>query len=480
LNGLLLLWLACAEAPVPTAEVPPAAQGGDLVLLISWDTTRADALGAYGDVSAWGADLDPELRPVPQTPQADRLAQRGVRFRWALSHAPTTLNAHASIFTGEDPHVHGVPRNGEPLSGALPVLAERFAAAGWDTISVVGSTALEARMGLNRGFGVYDDQVSTAVRHRVEDAAPVVVSRTLRALDARPDPAKPLFLFVHFYDAHSPWTSAPADLRESFLPVGHGSDLDGGSESLKRLIKRAHEGRLAVEDRRVARGQYLAEVAHQDLGLGALLVALEARGYGPNRLVMLTADHGETLEEIPASAYGHSTDVNLGVIHVPLIVQGTGRFSTPPGVVIDRVARLSDLGTTLLTVAGIPGGLGAGQDLSLLWRQPEAMPPPPPHFAEATKPRLEWTAGVWPNLQLHRAVVDGGHMATRAAISRQAPALFTLAPGQPPADEPARLAQMVDLLATWDATTPGGGATPMTQATREGLEALGYLDKTQP
>ena len=445
-------------------------------MLVSWDTTRADALGAYADISVWGVDLDPAQRPTAQTPQADSLAKEGVRFRWALSHAPTTLNAHASLFTGHDPHVHGVPRNGEPLGTGLPVLAERFKAAGWETLAVVGSSALEARMGLNRGFDGYDDKVATQVRHRVEDPAPVVVARALAAVDARPDPTIPLFLFVHFYDAHSPWTSAPPVLQAELLPADHGSDVDGGADSLHRLIKRAHGGRLADEDRRVARALYLAEVANQDVGLGTLLKGLEARGHDSNRLVVLTADHGETLEEVPANAYGHSKDVNLGAIHVPLIVHGLGRFRTPPGIVIDRVARLSDVGATMLSMAGIDGGLGTGQDLSPLWRQPEAMPPAPPHFAEATKPRLEWKEGQWPNLELHRAVVMDGHMATRAPILNQAPALFVLAPGQPKVTDSSRLSQMVDALTAWDEVSPTGGSTPMTKATQQALEALGYLE----
>ncbi|RME28778.1 MAG: hypothetical protein D6798_01585, partial [Deltaproteobacteria bacterium] len=88
------------------APAPP----GPTVVLVTWDTTRADAL------SAWTDELPgPPGAPAPHTPHADALAARGVRFAWALAHAPTTLSSHTSIMSGEDPHGHGVPRTGFPV-----------------------------------------------------------------------------------------------------------------------------------------------------------------------------------------------------------------------------------------------------------------------------------------------------------------------------------------------------------------------------
>jgi hypothetical protein len=42
-SGLLLAWAmsACGQSPAP------------VVVLVSWDTTRADALGCYADVNHW-------------------------------------------------------------------------------------------------------------------------------------------------------------------------------------------------------------------------------------------------------------------------------------------------------------------------------------------------------------------------------------------------------------------------------------------
>ena len=85
------------------------------VLLITLDTTRADRLGSYGYAAA-------------ATPHLDRLAAAGVRFAQAVSPAPLTLPAHASLITGRNPFAHGVRNNGYfVLPADVPTLAERFA-----------------------------------------------------------------------------------------------------------------------------------------------------------------------------------------------------------------------------------------------------------------------------------------------------------------------------------------------------------------
>ena len=115
------------------------------VLLITLDTTRADRLGCYGYAAA-------------ATPHLDRLAADGVRFAQAISPAPLTLPAHASLFTGRNPFAHGVRNNGHfVLPADVPTLAERFAAAGYDTAAFVSSFVLDRQFGLARGFAHYDD-----------------------------------------------------------------------------------------------------------------------------------------------------------------------------------------------------------------------------------------------------------------------------------------------------------------------------------
>src|SRR6185295_7390424 len=100
---------ACARRQDP----PPARPS---ILLVTLDTTRADAIG-------------PEARGVA-TPAFDALAARGRRFRQAYTAVPETLPAHLSILTGLYPAGHGVHENGRVAGSAQPLLAERLKGAG--------------------------------------------------------------------------------------------------------------------------------------------------------------------------------------------------------------------------------------------------------------------------------------------------------------------------------------------------------------
>ena len=117
--------VACGVALLaPCAPAPPQVS----VLLITLDTTRADHLGAYGS-------------PGATTPHLDRLAAEGIRYQRALSPAPITLPAHASLMTGLYPFEHGVRDNGSfRLSERAVTLAEILQRHGYRTGVAGGKT----------------------------------------------------------------------------------------------------------------------------------------------------------------------------------------------------------------------------------------------------------------------------------------------------------------------------------------------------
>lgn len=456
-----LLWslVACfgSDEPqaTPTKEAPT--EGDTVVVLVSWDTTRADALGAYGN-------------PRAHTPTADGLAARGVRFSWALAHAPTTLSSHAAMFSGTDSHDHGVVRNGYPVPAELPLVTEQFAAAGWDTLAVVGSTPLDESMGLSRGFRLYDD---IPLEERVyEHDAKRVTDRALSLLDQR-DAAKPLFLFVHYYDPHTPWTNAPDDVKQRFLQ-GYSGPVDGSQRLISAAGQAFVQGKLSHADAQAARGHYLAEVSWADQHLGRLLTALSSKGLD-NQLVVLTSDHGEALDDAWVRPYGHGDDVDLVAIHVPLILWATGEVSLPAGKVVDTPVRLMDLAPTLMSMTGLQGGIGKGRDLSPLWGD---APPTevPASFAEATKPLAKEAKDRWNNLPFERAVIEDGHLLIVDPLSGEPPRLFGLSHPQRPVDDVPRGRKLVEALKAWDSQAPAFREGTVDPAIIEGLRALGYVE----
>jgi len=391
------------------------------VVLVSFDTTRADAIG-------------PVLREL-----------EGARFELALAHAPTTLSSHTSMFSGLDPHGHGVVRNGFPVPDEVELLTTRYRDAGWDTLAVVGSLALESGMGLDRGFRVYEDFGWRRALAQVEQPASRVTERALELVDRR-DSAVGLFLFVHYYDPHMPWKVEPE------------GQVTGDLEGITALTEARVAGTLSEATAAEARALYRREVAVADDALGALLAGLEARGLEP--VVAVTADHGEMLEEHPTRPYGHGADVDLEVTHVPLVLVGLDREES-----VSRRVRLMDLGPTLLRVSGLEADLGEGGDL---FAEGEA----PPGFAEANQPHGQLAQEGWPNQPLDRSVVWKGHALERTPWSDEE-RFYHLDGGAP--DEALR-SQLEALLTAWDAKAPGSRQVEMSRETTEALQALGYLD----
>ena len=96
----------CTNPPDGSTSQAPARPS---ILLVTLDTTRADAVGP----EAGGID----------TPSFNALAARGRRFRQAYATVPETLPSHSSIMTGLYPAGHGIHENARFLESRHPVLA---------------------------------------------------------------------------------------------------------------------------------------------------------------------------------------------------------------------------------------------------------------------------------------------------------------------------------------------------------------------
>lgn len=328
---LALLATSCSEPeappPVTKAELPRDASFGVArdfnVLVVTFDTVRADAIGCYGD-------------PRALTPNVDRLASRGVRFARAIAPAPTTLPSHSTLFTGLDPLSHGVHNNGTfRLEDERTTLAEVLRSQGYRTGAVIGAFVLEARYGLAQGFEDYEDELhedgaAKGAAHFVERDARTVTDRALAWLAKRDE--RPFFLWTHYFDAHLPYL-AP----EEYLRGKPRRDVRG------------------PWDPEANRRDYLAEVTYADHELGRLLDALGEQTLA-RTLVVFTADHGEGLGE--HGEYTHSRLIYEGSLRVPLVFSSPALFPAPR-IASDRIAGLVDVMPTVLGLLGIdpPRGL---------------------------------------------------------------------------------------------------------------------------
>src|SRR5438874_1156278 len=196
--AIVALGLAIAAGARRWVRFTPEAhrQAGLNVLLITVDTLRADAVGAYGNRHA-------------STPSIDRLAASGVRFEDAHAHNVATLPSHANILSGKYPTEHGVRDNaGFRFPATIDTLATILKAHGYRTGAFVSAFPLDSRFGLDRGFDVYEDRFGDRGSHtafRMEERpGGETVAAAQRWLGAQG--SSPTFCWVHVYEPHFPYT----------------------------------------------------------------------------------------------------------------------------------------------------------------------------------------------------------------------------------------------------------------------------------
>ena len=300
-----LLLLACTQTVVET----PGAKAKPSVLLVTLDTTRADAMGTYGHAGA-------------KTPNFDALAAQGVRFDRAYATVPLTTPSHASMLPGLYPPRHGVHNNGDAiLPDDVDTLAEVLKGQGYRSAASVSAFVTTASWNLDQGFDAYFDDVrrSAGSRWEFERPANEVVDDLVGWL---PEGEKPFFAWAHFYDAHTPYIAHP----------------ETGLESL-----------------------YDGEIAFVDMELGRLVKAAREQAGEAGLVVIVVADHGEAFGE--HGEHGHGLFVFDSTMRIPFIAVPAKPLET--GVQIDQAVSNVDVTPTILGLLGVEGLKGLdGRDLS--------------------------------------------------------------------------------------------------------------------
>lgn len=296
------------------------------LLLISIDTLRADKLEAYG-------------HPRPTSPAIAAFAAEGLVVETAISTSPWTLPAHASLLTGLYPTRHGMQSIVHGLPPEVEPLAERLSAAGFVTGAIVNSRYLANRYGWDRGFDSFEHVPETAGRK-----APTEVQAKAEAwLEAIRE--RPFFLFLHYYDVHSDYSSMPR--FERGLVRRYDGPVNGRTQQLLRHER--GEFVIAGPGKRNLVDRYTAGIRQMDDGMRALFAKLDELGLAESTLVVLTSDHGEELLEHGGVLHGKT--LHEEVVRVPLILRGPG---VPVGGTLEGLASLVDVVPTLLSLLRLP------------------------------------------------------------------------------------------------------------------------------
>lgn len=337
------------------------------ILLIVWDTVRADHVGAYG-------------YDKPTTPFVDQWSTGARVFEDCLTVGSTTVPSHGAMFTGLLPYQHGANNERPVLSDRFDTLAELLRDSGYRTYMFSANPHLSESNGFTQGFDLaehpwqpkYRAAAERIVRakipandHTGELAAKVknpnarlsqwniktagaLAQRGVDAWLGNSDASKPYFIFLNYMEAHRPLI--PSDeYRARFLTpaqVKRSREIDLRWASLWGYTFGRRE--ISPADLEIIRGVYDASLAELDDLFKNLLESLELSDRLDNTVVVLMSDHGEHLGE--HHLLDHQFSVYQELLHVPLIVHYPAKFA--PGRDARPVANF-DVFPTLLELARV-------------------------------------------------------------------------------------------------------------------------------
>ncbi len=408
----------CRKPPGP--ERPP-----DL-LVVTIDTARADRFSYRGD------------SPVT-TSFVDRIASEGTAFLEAISPAPITLVAHASLFTGQNPPTHGVRDNGTyRLADSAITLAELLEGNAYATAAFIGAAVLDVKYGLSQGFGHYDDRTASGAHDHAGYGAfeyasrtgEVVVDAALEWLEDADD--RSFFMWVHLWDPHAP-----------YMPP-------------------------EPERTRFAAAPYDGEIAYADRMVGRLVDGLKKRRRYDGTIVVITADHGEMLGEHGEST--HAVFVYESAIRVPLVIRAPGLGA---GRRVAEQVGLIDVLPTILSLLRVdpPPGL-EGRDLTPLMRGEATPDPGGALYLESRFPLLHYGWTPFSGIRtLEWKLVEGKETELYDLLSDPGEAR-DLSARQP--DRVRELARSLDRLET-PSTVLASERVLLDDRTRDRLRSLGYV-----
>ena len=299
------------------------------VLLITLDTTRSDYVSPFG--------AEPRI-----TPRLQELASRSCVFTNAVAETNITNPSHLSIMSGLRAIEHGVLSNRVPMPESVDTLAEAMRRQGYRTAGFPAVRHIGPEVGW-RGFDLLAS---------VEETVPAAENTDRAAAWLRDHGGDPFFLWVHYFDPHSLY-QPPAEIAARFYK-GEPEAGDGPPIGRREFFDRLKAGGAALRqwlgetrDPEFPRAMYAAEIHYADREIGRLLDGLEARGLADDTLVVVVADHGESLGE-HGIFYSH-----LGIyeqqLRIPLIVRVPGLKPSRT----EALVSVLDLAPTISELTGV-------------------------------------------------------------------------------------------------------------------------------
>lgn len=335
--ALGLIVAACRSEGGDTAETGVPDPDEDLVgvVVVQVDTLRADRLAAWGS-------------PRSLTPALD--ARPWQRLHGVRTTASWTFPSTVSFLTSLEPARSGLGDAALDVQVAIPpTWPALLRDAGWATGLFTGNPYLV-------GTGVEGEFSVSVLRKKNEtgqDNLAALAVDALRWLDGLPE-GQPFYLHLQPMDLHAPYDPDPAELaalRADPLPF---SPEEGGAYEIAPMEAAWAAATTDAERDAVAQGAldvYDAQLPGLDRALDDLLTALASRGLLDRVAVMVTSDHGESLNAGGDGRFEHGYEWREELVNVPVLVLLPGGSGSRDE---DCVASNVDLWPTLAAAHGLP------------------------------------------------------------------------------------------------------------------------------
>jgi len=333
------------------------------IVLITIDALRASDVGCIG-----GGNL---------TPNIDKLAQKSVLFKEAISNGPGTPQSFPSIFAS----VYPLMNRKILLSKRYVTLAQVLRDNGFVTMGFHSNPFLSKFFGWDKGFDIFIDlsDSSSATRmfkkltqkegligFMLKPVKKILTKRTIRKIlkriySVKSDSPLPysrgedvnrtvikwlkekkkgrFFLWIHYMDPHEPylppdpWLDSVSSQKEA-LEINLRFCTENVSGDQLELIEKAKK-------------LYDGEVKYVDHCVGNLVDVFVEWGLLEDTIIVLTADHGEAFFE--HGERGHPDHILYEeVLRVPLIIYGVGEKKE-----VTEPVQLLDISPTILSLLGI-------------------------------------------------------------------------------------------------------------------------------
>lgn len=226
------------------------------------------------------------------------------------------------------------------LSPKILTLAEYLAGRGFICGAVITSTKTQY-------WGGFHQKIIANTNHIEGVNHDVIASReAVQWLEKNHE--NRFFLWLHYFDPHSPY-SPPKRYKRKFVDPSYSGKLTGSEKYLKEAM--ATDKDLTPDDMKHLFALYDAEIRKINDQIGLVLSTLERLGKADRTLIVLTADHGETLYD-RAKYFLHASSVHESVLRIPLIF----KFPevVPKGLPVSTVVETIDIAPTILELLGLP------------------------------------------------------------------------------------------------------------------------------